>query len=336
MSMELKKKIIYTLISFTALLILLNVVLGLLKKDVIIVKNNNDVTRLDIEKSFTSVIKKFGIKDSWVKKKNINDKTLDSISYKYKIEIPVDVPIPMILKELSNKLKNGNAKVTSTEKTNFGSTILKIKTGNCVKLVAEINYKKEIFREYSSIAFIIKNLDKLSKTEFDKLLNTPIKFAALLPLQIKSVDIAEKILKSKRTYFIFLDDDSDNIKFELDEDINVNTLKKNVASIVSSFNSPRHFFISNKGTGFSNSFVNYLKEEFKRKGRKVLNLNSFVNLKGENEKDLNSLLGFHLNNIKPSESKTFFIGIEDWDSIQHNINTYLKKGNKLKPPSQIL
>jgi len=336
MSMESKKKIVYTLISFTVLLILFNVVLGLLHQDEIKVENNNDVSRLDIETSFSSVIKKFGIKESWVKKKSLNDKALDSISYKYKIEIPVDVPIPMILKELSDKLKNGNAKVTSTEKKNFGSTILKIKTGQCVKLIAEINYKKEIVREHSSIAFVIKSIDKLSETEFETLLKTPIKFSALLPLQIESVEIAEKILKSKRTYYIFLDDDSDNVKFELDEDINVNSLKKNVGSIVSSFNSPQHFFISSKGTGFSNSFINFLKNEFKRKERIILNLNSFVNLKGENKKDLISLLNFHLNNIKSAESKTFFIEIDDWESIQSSINEYLKKGNKLKLPSQLL
>jgi len=334
--MEAKKKIVYLLVIFTIFLILLNIILGLFESDYIPENTGEDIPRIKIEEDFISVLKNFKIKDNWIKKKKINDKDLDSVNYKYEIVIPTDIPIPMILKELNEKFKYGNAIITSIEKNNFGSANLKIKTDNYIKLVANFNYKKEITRERSAIAFILKNVENLSESELEKLLSTPIKFATLLPLQTESIFIAEKILVSKRTYYIYLDDDSDNIKFEIDEDLNVKTMKKNIKSIISSFNSPHYYFTSKEGTGFSNIFINYLKEEFKKRGRIVLNSKSFITLKGEDEKDLNSLLKFHLNKIGPGNSKVFFIDINDWESIQKSINSYIKKGNRIKSPSQLL
>ncbi len=334
--MESKKKIIYTLIVFTSLLLLLNVVLGMLDADYEPLRSDDEIQKSEIERTFLNVLKNFGIKDKWVNKKKIRKETLDSVNYKYEIEIPSDVAIPMILKELSQRFIYREVKISSKEKKDFGSASLEIRSGSFIKLIAELNYSKKILRPHSSVAFILKNIEDLNETEFSKLLKTPIKFGVLLPLRIESIPIAEKILKSKRAYYIYLDDDADKPKFELDEDLNVNTLNKNIRSIVSSFNTPKYFFVSKRGTGYSNSFINYLKEEFKKKNRKVLNLKLFINLKGENNADLNSLLNFHLNKVAPGKSKMFFIDVDDWETIQQNINSYLKKGNRVILPYRLL
>ena len=270
------------------------------------------------------------------KKTKDKNNQFDSLKYNYQIQIPTSIPIPMIIKEISLKLKNKNVSITSKEEKINGTTELKIKSGSFIKLVANLEYNSLLQRPYSSIAFIINDVEELNENELNNLLTNSFKFGALLPLRSTSIVIAEKILASKKNYFINLDDDADKLNFELDEDLNVKQLKRNIKSIVSSFNTPRFYFISKKKTGFSNSFISFLTEEFSKQNRTVLRLNSFIKLQGENKQDLNSLLDFHLNKLKAGTSKLFIISIDDWWTIQTTLNYYLKKGNKIVLPAKLL
>ncbi len=337
MVMEIKKRIIYILIAFTVILLLLNALLdsqdGSYTKEKVL---GNFTSRNKIEKSFEKILTTYGIKSSWIKKTPNRENQYDSLKYKYKIEIPPSVPIPMIIKELSLKLKNKNIDITSKEEKINGLTELIIKSDKKIKLSANLKYNSSLQRSFSSIAFILNDAERLDNDELETLLAIPIKFGVLLPLRSSSIKIAEKILAAGRNYFINLDDDGDKLNFELDEDLGINELKRNIKSIVSSFNTPRKYFISKKETGFSDNFINFLIDEFNKRNRKVLRLELFLKLKGEDANDLNSLLNFHLNKLPEGKSKLFFISVNDWKNIQPVLNSYLKKGNKIILPTKVL
>ena len=335
--MEIKKRIVYILVAITVILIILNAALGSSGNDLVEKERAEDtLTRISIEKSFEKTLSDYGIQPDWIKKEKKSKSKFDSLKYKYKIEIPSSVPIPMIIKEISLKLKNKNADIFSKEEKINGSSELKISSGNFIKLFAKLEYNKNLQRAYSSIAFIITNVEDLNENELNTLLKNSYKFGALLPLRSSSIKIAEKILANKKNYFINLDDDADNLSFELDEDLKINELKRNIKSIISSFNTPKTYFINKKKTGFSNSFISFLSGEFKKRNRKILRLKSFIHLKGEDEKDLNSLLEFHLNKLQTGKSKIFIINISDWWNIQTTLNYYIKKGNKIVLPVKLL
>ncbi len=337
MIMEIKKRIIYSLVVFTIILLLLNALLDS--------QNTNynreaevggtSLSRIKIEQSFEKTLSNYGIKNNWIKKKPKRAKQYDSLKYKYEIEVPSSVPIPMIIKELSLKLKNENISLTSKEEKINGLTKLRIKSNNKLKLLADLKYNTSLQRSFSSIAFILTDVESLGNDELKILLAIPIKFGVLLPLRTSSINIAEKILAAKRNYFINLDDDGDKVSFELDEDLGINELKRNIKSIVSSFNTPRKYFISKKRTGFSNSFINFLSDEFRKRNREILKLDLFLKLKGEDARDLNSLLNFHLNKLPTGKSKLFFISVNDWENIQPVLNSYIKKGNKIVLPTKL-
>ncbi len=337
MTMEIKKKIIFILVAFTAILIILNALLGNRKHGIAKIKTVNFfLTRNKIEDNFKKILATYGIQNQWINKTNIKSKQYDSLKFKYIIEVPSSVPIPLIIKDISLILNNKNINVISRQKEFNSSTELIVKANNFVKLYANFKYNNSLHRPSSTAAFIIKNINTLSADELSAFLMIPQKYGVLLPLRNSSIGIAEKILDAKRNYYISLDDDADNVFFELDEDFGVHQLKKNIKSIISSFNTPHYYFVNKKTTGFSNSFINFLIDEFKKRKRKILRENSFINLKGEDSEDLKSLLNFHLNNIKPGNFKIFFIDVNDWENVQQVLNDYLKKGNKIILPSKLL
>jgi len=64
-----------------------------------------------INLNFLSSLKNLGIKESWVKSKTANrNKKNDSLKYNYKVEIPADLPIAVVLSEINEMFDEGNEK----------------------------------------------------------------------------------------------------------------------------------------------------------------------------------------------------------------------------------
>jgi len=126
-----------------------------------------------------------------------------------------------------------------------------------------------------------------------------------------------------------------SVDFELDPMFSLEKLSKNIRNIISSFNSPDIFFIDDKKSKFDINAKNYIKEEFMKKNRRVISLNKYALLKGENKADLLSLMSFYLNNIKMGDSGVFRISANDFLMVQEEINKYVKKGNKILNPNKL-
>lgn len=309
--------------------------LGLTKKKNIEI-NVSEISKSQIETKFLDVLDNYGILEEWIKKQKIRKIKNDSLNYKYVIKISKDIPIPMLLKDLNIVFENEPIILKSTEKKVHGFSSLFISSGDEKKLMAEFKYYSNITRGYSSTAFLIIDFEEIAEPQLQKLFILPQPFGAVLPLEIDSPSLAEKIKSSGYNYFIELDDDSDNIDFELEEDIQLNKLNSNIKKIISSFNSPRIFFINKTKSGFSLSLTNYIKEEFGKRNRNILTINNYILLKGENSNDLKSLLNFHLNKLKMGDKKIFRINYGDWLIIQNELNVYVKKGNKIVYPTKLL
>ena len=183
---------------------------------------------------------------------------------------------------------------------------------------------------------MISDGNLIDEEEIRKLKDLAIPVGIILPLENESKIIAEIIKSNKLDYFIELSDDTDNVDFELEEDLGLDKLTNNIKSIISSFNSPKIFFINELESDFSASISNFIIEKFQKRERKVITTNSFFILKGEDESDLNSLLSFHLNKLKPGTSKVFRISLNDLFEIQKSLAKFIKKGNKIALPSLLV
>lgn len=330
-----KRKIIYILVSVVSILLLLNVVLGITqKKPEKKIKKSLSIN--EIELNFFNTLNEFGIQQSWIQKRKLRKNTFDSLTHKFNVKLPAGVAIPVVIKDLNESFTGKPVSITSEEKKINGYTRLNIESGNFTKLITELRYDTKLFRDNSQIGFLITGLENTEDSYFKTLMQLAIPFGAILPLELKSTETAEILKSNGIDYFINLYSASDHADFELDKDFDLEKLSSNIKKIISSFNSPEMFFMNYEESGFDNSMKDFIIGEFNKRRRKIIPLNNFVLLKGENKKDLISLINFHLKNIKSDESKIFIVRISDFFEIQNEITSYLKRGNKVILPSLLL
>jgi hypothetical protein len=333
--MNYKRKIIYILTAIVVLLLIINVALGFF--DISLPqKKLAALSKKTIESKFNTVLDDYGIEKSWITKGKIQKGKSDSLQNSFVIKTPSDVPVAQIIKDINIEFAHQPVIISSAEEDMNKLTNLIIESGKITKLVANFKIDKDITRKFSTISFLIYKAEKLDSVELSDFLKNPIHFGVILPLETNSPNLAQKIISAKKEYFIELDNNSDDNDFYLDEDLKVDEIKSNANKIIASFNSPKIFFIDENNSGIKRSIQNIIKETFENRGRKINYVDEFTFLKGENINDLKSLLKFHLNRLKPNETKIFRINIEDWIAIQENLNSFLKKGNKIIFPLQLL
>ena len=109
----------------------------------------------------------------------------------------------------------------------------------------------------------------------------------------------------------------------------------NIRNIISSFNSPKTFFL-NENDKFILQTENFLREQFAKKDRNLVDIDSYVKIHGENAEDLNSLFNFHIKQINKGDHKLFRMDYADWLLINRSLRLFQKKGNRIVPPSKYL
>ncbi|MFZ1290536.1 MAG: hypothetical protein WAR79_10620 [Melioribacteraceae bacterium] len=330
-----KRKIIYILIAIVALLLLINVALGFIH---ISLPNNNPtfLSKKIIDEKFQKVLSEYEIHENWITKGKIQKGKSDSLKNSLIINLPNDIPIAQIIKDINIEFSKQPVIVSSSEEKINGLTNLIIESGNTIKLIADFKHEENLLREFSNIAFLLFQVEDLDENELNDLIKNPNHFGIILPLELNSTSIAKVLKEEKKEYFIQLDDDSDEIDFELSDDFKLDELRSNSRKIISSFNSPRIFFVDETNCGLAKSIQNFIAEKFKERGRRILLSNKLTFLKGESSNDINSLLKFHVTNLKPGESKVFRINVEDWLLIQDELSNIQKKGNKIVNPTMLL
>lgn len=330
-----KRKLIYFLVLIVVVLLLLNSLLSV-KKTANVEVNQDQIPKSEIKKKFLKVLDNFGFDNEWIKEYKLRSKVSDSVSSKYIVYVPKDIAIPIIIKDLNEFFSNLPVELSSLEKQRNGRTVLDFKSGNILKLKVELKYKTDLERKRSRIAFLVdlKNVPEIEKLV--PVLKFGNKAGFILPLESDSEQIAEEIKKNNTDYFIKIYEGSDNVEFELDSDFDLKKLNTNIKNIISSFNSPKIFFIDPGNSNFTKEIIKYISEQFESRGRTIVMLNKYPNLTGENSEDLKSLLEFHLANINTGESKIFRINVESWEIIQDELRDYLKKGNLIVRPTSIL
>ncbi len=330
-----KRKVINFLISFVVFLLLLNVLIASLTKAPNQVIKKNEETIEQIEKKFFNVFNNFGLKQKWIEKRIVKKGLYDSLKHFYNLKVPVAVSIPVIIKDLNEQFANQTVKIESSELKSDGSTKLTVFSNNIVKFICKMNYSSDISRAFSKAAFLIDDFESLNEIEREQFYSIPVPCGIILALEANKQILASEIKKNKKQYFIELNNDVDDMDYELNEDIGLKRLTENVNSIISHFNSPRAFFINPNKKYFNESIQNYIVERFKKRGRFIKYTNQYNLIKGENSEDLHSLINFHLNTLAFGDTKVFRISAQDWFKIQGEIIKYQKKGNKIVFPTYI-
>ncbi len=336
--MLIKKKIIYTLIAVTVVLLIANLLVEkYADKPRYSSSSSRLVTKPEIENKFKKVLTLYDIKPQWIKKGKLKKKNkTDSLEYYYKIKIPKSVLIPNLIKDLSKLFAGEDVIITSEEQNNFGNSTLKILTNKNIKLLAKFIYSKDLKTERVNIGFILTGIEDLSEDELAHLLSIPLQFGLLITPDREIEGIINKISEANKQFYILLSENIDDERYELNEDFTKEVLRVHLKHIFDFYKRGKFFVVDKKSELYRSLVFEYIAKLLRRNLKKLYFLQDFIKLKGDSNEDLRSLLKFHLKNVSGKNGKVFLVDAADFENLLGEILTFTKKGNSVKYPARIL
>jgi len=327
--MKVKRKIIYILILLIALLLIANLILDSVSKP----KENkyeNLVSKSEIERKFKDVLLNFNISKDWIKVRKLKKKKGRFNNTYYKVSIPNGISIPNILKDINKAFSDENIRVKSTEKSNFGDSDVEIYENKILKLRAKLFYSSALKRDNSTISFIVTGISELSNGKVNELLAVPLDFGLVLKPGRFSENLFPSIKNQQKQFYLLLNEDIDDERFELLEDFSKGVLRRKINNMFKFFKDNSFFLVDQHSNLFKSTIFDYIKNVLKRNNKKIYYLNNFTQLHGESKNDLKSLFAFYLKNIKPGTEKIFVISADNFLNLLDDILQYKKKGNSIK------
>lgn len=332
-----KQKIIIYLLIISFVLLIANVVVDqFFKKEPGHVQEKlSSISPSEVNDIFTSIIDEFGIEKAWINKKELRNEDPDSVACIYKIRIPADLPVTVVLNELNARFINNNLRITSKESRKEKTTYLKILSGKTAFLQADFVTDPLLARHASSLGFLINNIEKLSQSELEAFLSLPESFSLIIVPSEKGEAIEKKVKESGREYTVLLNDKIDEVRFKLNEDYSEKRLKASIRSILGAFNESRLYMIDDVSDLYKSSVYPTVKTEFERRKMALIPLNSFVEIKGKDNQDLQSIFRFYCESNSNPEGKVFLINAHDYLELKGMLELYRKKGYKFVSPSSL-
>jgi len=319
-------------ILFGAALILLipNLVLDIIDNKNNSISSKTELSSAEIDSLFRLSLHSFGLLDDWIKVSKSS-----KVDKSYKVKIPKDLSIPVILVEINSNFWESEVTISSVEKIFSGRTILEIKSKDEIKLRADFDYDKSIFRSAGTAAFILENFE-LSSFEDSLLLDIPEPYSPLLIPSTENLILCKFIIDKQKTFSLLLNDDIPELKYKLKDSYSQNRLKGSLRSIINDFSSATYFFIDDRSDLFNSSVFSYLKDELAKRKIKILKLSNLQKLDFSEINVLISSFDTFMKNTREGESITFLISADNFIHLLPEIKSYRKVGYKIVHPSETL
>ena len=317
-------------ILFGAALILLvpNLVLNILNNEDKLISKKTTLSGSEVDSLFRLSLRSFGLLDDWIKETKSS-----KADYTYKVKIPKDLSIPVILAGINSNFWESGVTINSVEKKLSGRTILEIKLEDEIRLRADFDYDRNIFRSAGTAAFILENFE-LSSFEDSLLLEIPEPFSPLLIPSTENLILSKFIIDKQKTYSLLLNDDIPELKYKLKDNYSQNRLKGSLLSIINDFSSATYFFIDDQSDLFNSSIFSYMKDELIKRKIKIVKLSYLQKLNFNEMNALISSFDTFMKNTEEGESITFLISAENFENLLPEIKRYRKVGYKFVHPSE--
>ena len=323
-----KKSVLLVLFSTALVFLIANLVLNINDNENNLKSNKTELSIAEIDSLFRLSLRNFGLLDDWIKESK-SPKADNS----YKVKIPKDLSIPVILAEINSNFWESGVTINSVEKIFSGRTILEIKLEDEIKLRADFDYDKNIFRSAGTAAFILENFE-LSSFEDSLLLEIPEPFSPLLIPSTENLILSKFIIDKQKTYSLLLNDDIPELKYKLKDNYSQNRLKGSLLSIINDFSSATYFFIDDQSDLFNSSVFSYMKDELIKRKIKIVKLSYLQKLNFNEMNLLISSFDTFMKNTEEGESITFLISAENFGNLLPEIKRYRKVGYKFVHPSE--
>jgi hypothetical protein len=324
-----KKNIIISL--FFASLLLLGFYIFLNEtKAVIYEQSNKELLSYEVNGIFIKSLLSFGIKEEWITE-NRKGKKDDSL-FSYNVQVPPDLPITVLLKDLKKSFYFSDAEVTSKEMKINGKTVIEIYTQGEKKLIASADYKKNLTRNAGQAGIILNLFNSLNENEQINILAAPESFAVVLVPSEESRKIASRLPSYQKDLVVLLNDDIKEIKFRLSDNYDNARLRNSVRSIIGNFSKAAFFIVDDKSKLYHSSIFPFVRKEIERRNIAIIPKSLAAQVTGDNNEEL--LLNFRsgLN----SQNLFLMISATDFLQLKDEIIEQRKIGFKFISPSRLL
>ena len=325
-----KKSVLLILFGAALVLLIANLVLNIIENENNSIYNKTELSSSEIDSLFRFSMHSLGLLDDWIKESRSS-----TVGNSYKVKIPRDLSIPIILAEINSIFWESGVTINSMEKIFSGRTILEIKSEDEIKLRADFDYDKNIFRSAGMVAFILENFE-LSSFEDSLLLEIPEPFSPLFVPSTENLLLSKFIFDKQKTYSLLLNDDIPELKYKLKDGYSKNRLKGPLLSIINDFSSATYFFIDDQSDLFNSLIFSYLRDELVKRKIKIVKLSYLEKLDFSETDLLISSFDTFMKNTEEGESITFLISADNFRNLLPEIKSYRKVGYKIVHPSETI
>jgi len=322
------KSVLPILFGVALILLVPNLVLNILNNEDKLKSKKTTLSSTEVDSLFRLSLRSFGLLDDWIKETKSS-----KADYTYKVKIPKDLSIPVILAGINSNFWESGVTINSAEKIFSGRTILEIKLEDEIKLRADFDYDQNIFRSAGTAAFILENFE-LSSIADSLLLIIPEPFSPLLIPSMENLILSKFIVDKQKTYSLLLNDDIPELKYKLKDSYSQNRLKGSLLSIINDFSSATYFFIDDESDLFNSTVFSYLKDELVKRKIKIVKLSYLQKLDFSEMSTLINSFDTFMKNTEEGESITFLISAENFGNLLPEIKRYRKVGYKFVHPSE--
>lgn len=327
-----KRKFVFYLSIVAIILLLVNVIWDLFKKKNYH-PNAKELSKIELENIFWKTLDAYGIKANWVTKKKFHQADEDSVNYQFIVLIPQDLPIPLIIKDISNIIRKDISATVSEEKKIFGDTEIRVYSNEFLKLKALLIPDKNIVRDNKEISLLISDVVNLNDDDYKSFLFSKYPLSAVIVPDPNYIAQVDSLSKYSKEYSLLLNNDVEDSKMKLSQEFGKEILKKSIKTILESFPERNFIFIDETSTLFNSPIYNYVRDVFKANGKIIVHMSECIKLDQANDEELFSKLKFFLED-NTTNKKLFYTSFENFNKMIPLIEQFKKKGGKVVPVSK--
>ena len=142
--------------------------------------------------------------------------------------------------------------------------------------------------------------------------------------------------KYSTKYSLLISDEISGSKFVMEKDFSKDRLKSAVRSILGAFQDADLFLVDTKSAIYNSAVYNYVRDEFKKRGKILHPVSDFIDLYKNNNDELISLFNFYCTDGAKGKNRIFYVSRDKFDVLTNAIGIYKKKGNKVVFPSKLI
>jgi hypothetical protein len=219
-----------------------------------------------INSKFMAALQNYGLQKDWIKKEKRSRKDDDSLNYKYSVEVPKDLPIALLLNEIEDSAGTNGIIIRSNELKIGGTSLLKVYSGDNLKLQAEFNYDQNIERDAGMVGMIVKDADQLGPENFQKLIRLPERFAILLSPSKKTAALQQEITSAQKEICVLISDETTDLEYKMKAGYPPDRIQNSIKAIISDYSGAAFFVLDNRSGFYSSPAMDIIKK-FLDKGK---------------------------------------------------------------------